>query len=66
MTKQTKDTPKVSKKNINLYGLLDLAVALSELATVYVFATQDNQVLWVLAAVLGADCAQRFARKFVK
>jgi len=70
MTKQTKDTPKVSKKNINFKakagGLYDLAVALAELASVYVFATQDTKVLWVLAGVLGVDCAFRFASRFLR
>ena len=58
------------KKNINykakLAGLYSLVVALAELATVYVMATQDNKVLWVLAGVLGVDAAQRLARAFVR
>lgn len=67
MTKQNnKETPKKSKSNINLYGLLDLVVALAELASTYVFVTQDNRILLPLAVVLGLDCAQRFTRKFIK
>ena len=59
------EAPK-SKTNINYTGLLSLAVALAELASTYVFATQDNQVLWGLALVLGLDAAQRLARMAVK
>lgn len=64
--KTNKETPKKSKKNINYMGLLSLIVALAELATVYIMATQDNKVLWVLALVLGVDCAQRLARAFMR
>lgn len=68
MTKSTKQTDKApkSKKNINWMGLLSLSVALAELASTYVFATQDNKVLWALAVILGADAAQRLARAFVR
>lgn len=67
MSKSTKQTeaPK-SKKKLNYTGLLVLAVALAELASVYVFATQDNKVLWVLAAILGIDAAQKLGRMAVK
>lgn len=71
MTKSNKpaEAPK-AKKNINFKakfaGLYSLTIALAELATTYVFATQDNKVLWVLAGVLGLDAAQRLARAFVK
>lgn len=69
MGKTTKEAPK-PKKNYNikakLAGLYCLAIALAELATVYIFATQDNRVLWILAGVLGVDSAQRLASKFVK
>lgn len=63
-TKQT-EAPK-SKKNINWAGLYSLAVALAELGSTYVFATQDNKVLWGLAVVLGVDCTQRLARAFMR
>lgn len=69
MGKTTKEAPK-AKKNYNikakLAGLYCLAIALAELAAVYIFATQDNRVLWILAGVLGVDSAQRLASKFVK
>ena len=55
-----------NKKSINYVGLLSLTVALAELASTYVFATQDNKVLWVLAGILGIDAAQRLARMAVK
>ncbi len=68
--KTTKKEVEKTKKNTNykakFAGLYSLAVALAELATVYVFATQDSKVLWVLAGVLGVDAAQRLARAFVK
>lgn len=77
--KTTNEAPK-SKKNINflwyqnwmpvikkpLAGLYCLAIALAELAAVYIFATQDNRVLWILAGILGVDCAQRLASKFIR
>lgn len=67
MSKTTKtDKAPKSKKNINWMGLLSLSVALAELASTYVFATQDNKVLWALAVILGADAAQRLARAFVR
>lgn len=71
MTKSTKqtDAPKSTKKTDvkgKAAGLYSLAVALTELASTYVFATQDNKVLWVLAVVLGIDAAQRLARAFVR
>jgi len=68
-TNKTETAPK-SKKNINykatFTGLYSLAVALAELVTVYVFATQDNKVLLPVAVVLGLDSAIRFTSKFVK
>lgn len=64
--KTNKEAPKKSKKNINYVGLLSLTVALAELASTYVFATQDNKVLWALAVILGIDAAQRLARMAVK
>lgn len=70
MSKTNKTTEPKAKKNYNikakLAGLYCLAIALAELATVYIFATQDNRVLWILAGVLGVDSAQRLASKFVK
>lgn len=80
-TKQTKQTvAPAAKKNINflwyqnwvpvikkpLGGLYSLSIALAEIATAYIFATQDNKVLWVLAGVLGFDAAQRLAYKFLR
>lgn len=47
-------------------GFYSLIVALAELASTYVFVTQDNKILLPLAVVLGLDAAQRFARAFVK
>jgi len=47
-------------------GLYSLTVALAELGATYVFATQENQILFVLAAVLGVDSAQRLASKFMR
>lgn len=65
-----KEVEKTPKKKVNVKakaaGLYSLAVALAEIATVYVMATQDSKVLWVLAGVLGVDAAQRLARAFVK
>lgn len=70
MGKTNKTTEPKAKKNYNikakLAGLYCLAIALAELAAVYIFATQDNRVLWILAGVLGVDCAQRLASKFIK
>ena len=62
--KQTK-----TKNNAKrLLGAYNLAVALSESATVYVFATQDNKSLFllVLATVFCIDAAQRFGKAFIK
>lgn len=68
MTKQ-KEAPK-SKKSINFKqvfaGLYSLVIALAELASVYIFATQDNPILYPVAAVLGLDAAVRLTTKFVK
>lgn len=71
MTKSTKqtDAPKSTKKTDvkgKAAGLYSLAVALTELASTYVFVTQDNKILLPLAVVLGVDCAQRFARAFLR
>lgn len=72
MSKLNEASAKASKpkKDYNimskLAGLYCLAIALAELATVYIFATQDNKVLWILAGVLGVDSAYRLASKFVK
>ena len=70
-TKQTKQTvAPAAKKNINIKGKMDgfysLMIVLAEIATAYIFATQDNKVLWVLAGVLGFDAAQRLAYKFLR
>lgn len=71
MTKSNKTTTKVApKKDRDLknkaLGIYSLVVALAELASAYVFVTQDNRVLLPLAIILGYDAAQRFARAFVK
>lgn len=67
MSKTTKtDKAPKSKKNINWMGLLSLSVALAELASTYVFATQDNKVLWALAVILGIDAAYKLGRMAVK
>lgn len=70
MSKQTKTNEPKAKKNINVKGkvagLYSLVLALAELATVYIFATQDNKALWVLAGVLGLDATIRLTSKFVK
>lgn len=67
-TKQT-EAPK-PKKDLNIkgkfLGLCNLAVALAELATVYILVTQDNRILLPLAVILGLDASQRFASKFLK
>ena len=65
--KQTKEAIK-PKKNIKggFMGLCSLAVALAELAAVYIFITQGRPMLYPIAAILGIDCAQRFATKFVR
>lgn len=69
MTKSYKvDSP--AKKNRNIkgkaFGLWNLAVALAELAAVYTFATQQNQILWVVAGFIGIDAAVRFGSAFLK
>jgi len=72
MAKSTNKTPKVEKpkKQYNvkgkMNGLYSLIVALAELATAYVFVTQDNKILLPLAIILGVDASQRFARAFIK
>ncbi len=73
MTKQKNNKPVQAEKpkkdrNIKgkMNGLYSLIVALAELASTYVFVTQDNKILLPLAVVLGLDAAQRFARAFVK
>lgn len=71
MSKQTKNTKEKSPKKdhqvkAKFFGLCDLAVGLAELATVYVFATQDNRVLLPIAVVLGIDASIRFGKAFVK
>lgn len=66
---EKQEAPKKSKKTDvkgKATGLYSLAVALTELSSTYVFATQDNKVLWVLAVVLGIDAAQRLARAFIR
>ena len=70
-TKQTKQpVAPAAKKNINIKdkmdGLYSLAIVLAEIAATYIFATQGNKYLWVLAGVLGFDAAQRLAYKFLK
>jgi hypothetical protein len=68
--KTTKIEAPKSKKNYNIkakfLGLCNLAVALAELATVYIMVTQGNNLLLPIVAVLGLDSAQRFATKFLK
>ena len=67
MTKSTKTEKAVKpKKNINWIGLPVLAIALIELSSVYVFATQDNKVLWVLGGGLLVDASIRLGRMAVK
>lgn len=71
MTKSTKTVQaEKPKKNINVKGkasgFYSLVIALTELASTYVFVTQDNKVLLPLAVVLGIDAAQRFARAFIR
>lgn len=70
MNKSTKEAPKSPKKTRNIKaqaaGLYSLAVALAELATVYLLVTQGRQILLPLAVVLGVDCSQRFAVKFIR
>jgi hypothetical protein len=68
--KNNKDKVSKPKKNLNIKskanGLYSLAIALAELVTAYIFVTQDNKILWVLAGVFGLDAAQRLVSKFVK
>lgn len=67
--KTTNEAPKAKKdRNIKakVVGLYSLTVALAELATVYIMVTQDNAVLFPIAAVLGVDSAQRLASKFMR
>lgn len=73
MTKSKNNKPvqaEKPKKDRNIKGKVSgfysLVIALAELATTYVFVTQDNKILLPLAVVLGLDAAQRFARAFVK
>ena len=56
---QTKQNNKVFTK------IWELTLVLAQLATAYVFATQDNQVLWVLAFILGLNAAIKLTDKFV-
>lgn len=67
MSKSTKtEKAEKPKKNINWVGLPILAIALIELASTYVFATQDNKVLWVLGGGLLIDASIRLGRMAVK
>lgn len=67
---KTKPEATKPKKSRNIkqgfFGLCNLAVALAELASVYIFVTQGRTMLYPIAAVLGLDCAQRFAVKFIR
>jgi len=67
MTKQNKTEAPKSKKNIKLgfANLWELILVLAEIASAYTFATQSNQVLWVLAAVLGLDASLRLVKRFM-
>ena len=71
MTKSNKtNEPKAPKKQLNIkskaLGLYSLIIGVAEIVTIYMFATQDNQVLWVLAGVFTIDAACRFGSKFIK
>ncbi len=66
MSKSTKNTKKPKDHKAKIAGLYSLAIALAELATVYILATQDNAVLFPIAIVLGIDASQRFVQAFVK
>jgi hypothetical protein len=46
-------------------GLLNLVLALAEVVATYVFATQDNKVLWGVAIILGLDAAVKFTNAFI-
>lgn len=67
MTKQNKTEAPKSKKNIKLgfANLWELILVLAEIASAYTFATQSNQVLWVLAGVLGLDASIRLVKRFI-
>jgi hypothetical protein len=66
--KNTKTTEVKKDRNLKgkLAGLYSLVVALAELATAYVFVTQDNKVLLPIAVVVGVDSAYRLASKFMR
>lgn len=65
-TNKNQEAPK-SKKNIKLgfTNLWELVLVLAEIASAYTFATQSNQVLWVLAGVLGLDASIRLVKRFM-
>jgi hypothetical protein len=48
-----------------LVGILTLVLAFAEVVATYVFATQDNKVLWGVGTVLGIHAAILFARAFI-
>jgi hypothetical protein len=70
MTKQNKIKVEKPKKEYNIKskmnGLYSLIVGIAELVTIYMFVTQDNQVLWVLAGIFIVDASFRFGSKFIK
>lgn len=62
--KSTNPTPTTNDEHA-FVKMLKLALALTQLVTVYVFATQDNPVLWGLAAVHGIAAVVYFVQKNV-
>lgn len=63
--KKTIKEPKQPKDWSWLVGILKLVLAFAEVIATYVFATQDNKILWGVGAVLGIHAAILFARAFI-
>jgi len=56
---------KTNKDEHAIVKILKLGLALTQLVTVYVFATQDIPILWVVAGVHGIAAIVYFVQKNV-
>lgn len=63
--KKTITEPKQPKDFSWLIGILKLILAFAEVIATYVFATQDNRILWGVGVVLGIHAAILFGTAFM-
>jgi hypothetical protein len=56
----------IKQPNTNAWlGAWSMLLAFAEIITVYTFATQNNEILWVIAGLIGIDALIRFASAFI-